>query len=78
MKKRRPTGRSTYASNAGKEHSTRFALISHAYCASRRLGLGLATTLAGNAVAKSVAAVGERAFLLRRRCLEVEGNLLAV
>ena len=40
--------------------------------------MGLATTLAGNAVAKSVAAVGERAFLLRRRCLEVEGNLLAV
>jgi hypothetical protein len=32
----------------------------------------------GNAVAESVAAVGERAFLHRHLCLEVEGNLLAV
>jgi hypothetical protein len=47
LKKRRPTGRPTYASNTGKEHSTRFSLVSHAYCASRGLELGLSTIPGG-------------------------------
>jgi hypothetical protein len=47
LKKRCPIGRPTYASNAGKEHSTRFSLVSHAYCASRGMELGLVTIPGG-------------------------------
>jgi hypothetical protein len=62
----------------GKELSSRFALVSMHTALVGGWDWGSRPSLAGSAVAESVTAVGERAFLCRRLCLEVEGNLLVV